>query len=229
MPFHFNQKHLKKFLLTPYRRQGAFGEPPAQWAQDMGLPIREVAPLPSEPLTRAKLKKICRNRSHSVLYAYLCVMAWGLQGRSKNGARNPASALSCKSKLIENLEKLRCQGHTPIEAYGIFARESKIPGLGPAYFTKLLYFFGVKKAYIMDQWTGKSASLLTDGYVKVSGEGSPYVSLKNYSRFCEVVDVLAEKLGTSGESVEQKMFCSGAIFHRMRGPWRQYVKDEWEN
>ena len=37
-----------------------------------------------------------------------------------------------------------------------------IPGLGPAYFIKLIYFFKPETdVFIIDQWTGKAINLLT--------------------------------------------------------------------
>lgn len=232
--FQFNEQHLERFLALPYTAQGAFGEPPAQWAKDMGLSVRGYKSLPSEQLSRSTLKQICRDEP--VLHAYLCVMAWGLQGRGPNAGKNARMVWEGGKddikKILERLEKYDFQR---ADAYELFKNKNsnKIPGLGAAYFTKLLYFFGVKGAYIMDQWTTKSVSLLVkDTVVKHGKNGHPYVSNsgKNYDKFCSVIDELAKKSGKviSGEKVEQKLFCIGSIRRGPRGPWRQYVKDEWE-
>ena len=51
-----------------------------------------------------------------------------------------------------------------VGAYKQFHRlvnEKKLTHMGPAYFTKLIYFLGSKQnGYIMDQWTARSMNLL---------------------------------------------------------------------
>jgi hypothetical protein len=101
-----------------------------------------------------------------------------------------------------------------------------IPYLGPAFFTKLLYFFSPgNNFFIMDQWTAKSINLLKgEEVVKLDSDPqSPhrhFVARRNcgsdYNKFCEKIDELAIFLGVSGEEIEQRLF---AGVH----PWRGYV------
>lgn len=75
-------------------------------------------------------------------------------------------------KLGSHLNLLRTGGLSRCEAYRLFLGTGAIPGIGPAFFTKLIYFFSpTPDFYILDQWTAKSVNLLTGNWVvKMSGD-----------------------------------------------------------
>jgi len=88
-------------------------------------------------------------------------MAWGAQGTFQTVA-NAREAWAHRDAIATKLLKLRSDKLTRAGAYNLFAGTNALPGLGPAYFTKLLFFFSPTKSnYIMDQWTTKSMMLLT--------------------------------------------------------------------
>jgi hypothetical protein len=94
-------------------------------------------------------------------------MAWGGQGSGAT-AKNVSAAWKKHGKIERHLEKLRDGGLSRIEAYERFRGAGAIAHLGPAFFTKLLFFFDTSHAtnptggcYIMDQWTARSVNLLT--------------------------------------------------------------------
>ena len=87
-------------------------------------------------LSRENLRAICRDASESVLVAYICTMAWGAQH-----ARHARSAWASREDLIPKLNTLRSENLARAAAYNLFTGENRIPGLGPAYFTKLLFSF----------------------------------------------------------------------------------------
>ncbi len=68
-------------------------------------------------------------------------------------------------QLLNNITSMLCSAsHSPEEVYSTL---KSVKGLGPAYFTKILYFYTHAfdkewnhKAYIMDQFTSKSMNLL---------------------------------------------------------------------
>jgi len=157
-------------------------------------------------------------------------MAWGFQGRGPGNAY-PKKAWGKRAQFQDRLKNLRGMRNSKrCEAYNLFAGKNRVPGLGPAYFTKLLYFFGSGNHYVMDQWTVKSVCLLTGRKIVKNSGGHPSKDNTgfNYNLFCRVVDDLAQKFGSTGDVIEQKLFSIGSIKKKPRGVWRQYVVDEWE-
>jgi hypothetical protein len=156
-------------------------------------------------------------------------MAWGMQGAGL-GARHVLDAWEQKEKIKELLTKLRDKQQTRKQAYRLFV-DNPIPGLGPAYFTKLIYFFcDASDRYIMDQWTGKSVNLLCGRQiVRIDLDA---VSRRNdeldYEAFCRVIDHMAVMRRCSGDDLEQGLFSTNAAGRQKRGTWRQHVLDVWE-
>jgi hypothetical protein len=123
-----------------------------------------------------------------------------------------------------------------------------IAGMGPAYFTKLLYFLAPgtpesPKGYIMDQWLGCSVNLLTgrqivklDQQVKwqvKDGEAKQVVdsivsnvnSSQDYEEFCQIVEALSLRMGEpwTPELTERALIADGG---KSAHPWRTYVKEQ---
>jgi hypothetical protein len=98
--------------------------------------------------------------------------------------------------------------------------------MGPAYFTKLIFFLDPKHdGYIMDKWTATSVNLLWNPWlIKLSAEY--YVTDRNteieYEKFCQVIERIATELNLSPVIVEERLFSSGG---RKSHPWRRHVKD----
>lgn len=130
--------------------------------------------------------------------------------------------------LEQRLQALRAGELSRSAAYELFCGAEAIPGLGPSYFTKLLYFFSPEPSfYIMDQWTGKAVNLLTGRrIVRMTGDApSPLNKPGNYQAYCEEVDAIAALEGTTGELVEERLFSQGG---RNPWPWRAYLKYQWQ-
>ncbi len=115
------------------------------------------------------------------------------------------------------------------EQFYILKSENKLPGLGPAYYTKLVCFLNTNmKGYIMDQWTAKSVNLLCNKeIVKLTLSG--YVNLQHnnkniYKVFCEIIDKISADLNKNGLDVEESMFSNGG---KNKGMWRKFVIDNY--
>ena len=141
---------------------------------------------------------------------------------------------------------------TRAEAYErlrVLKKKGDLKGMGPAYFTKLIYFLTPRDkperqtAYIMDQWAASSVNLLT-GWNMVLMDVTPKsprrtrkssmselalsftftVSDKNtavdYEAFCSAVDQLACRFCLCTDQIDQALFSSDVI-----GPgcWRRHV------
>lgn len=129
------------------------------------------------------------------------------------------------------------------EAYDAFAElraKGDLPGMGPAYFTKLIFFLMPRSkpvGYIMDQWTACSINILlddpaairTDATISWAGPSkleSQYVvsdhnSSDQYERFCGAVEDLARQLKLPPDATELLLLSEGG---RKPHPWREYVK-----
>lgn len=179
--------------------------------------------LPDQALDRNRLKAFFSDASNTDEVCFLACMAWGRMNR-----RHGAAAWEHREGFLPIIREMRNAKLTRGDAYRQFYSLGTIPGMGPAYYTKLIYFsLPSNDGYIMDQWTGKSVSLLTNGrYPKVINgwisrdKNSPEV----YESFCNTIDSIGALLNKSGEEIEERMFSSGG---RKKGSWRQYLVTHW--
>ncbi len=235
MPPPYRPPHWSVFAGIPYLPAGPVGSAPKGWVATHGLggvPTGAI-PLPAHQLTRVEVRDICQNPSNPVLFGYVCAMAWGLQGAGLGRAGHVRAAWGASSSIHAKLTVLRAGGLTRNASYNLFCGAGAIQGLGPAYFTKLLYFFQpVPNCYIMDQHAGKSVDLLTGNWVvRMAGNAvSPLNKDGNYQAYCEEVDhmavLLSSRSGTviSGPQVEEMMMSKGGRFPLL---WRSHVRKKW--
>jgi len=221
--------HWAAFTSITFVPQGATGANPTKWVNAFEIDnIPGVALLPNEVIDRSRVRALCTNPRVPVLLGYVCAMAWGGQGTyNRKHAKDPWSA---RKRLEDHLNSLRDGKLTRADAYEMF-RTHPIPGLGPSFFTKLLYFFSPEpNFYIMDQWTAKSVILLTgEPVVKMAGDlPSTENTGADYERFCQKVDAIAVKLDCAGQNVEERMFSAGRVGRRKPREWGAYVKWHWK-
>jgi hypothetical protein len=118
-------------------------------------------------------------------------------------------------------------------------------GMGPAYFTKLIYFLlprnlaPAKRGYIMDQWVGCSVNLICGReIVKMNSsyswgidrkgllkKSSSFIvadvnSSSDYSDFCEALAKLSKELNFAPDFVDRALMSEGG---RKKKAWRKYV------
>lgn len=179
-------------------------------------------PLPASTVPRANLKAFCRSPDTTPEACFVACMAWGMMR-----GKNPHLAWAHRHLWFPIVERLRDGGISRAAAYDLF-HEADIPGLGPAFFTKLIFFLRPDAdGYILDQWTAKSVSLLfVPQFITINREG--WVTRANgattYQRYCEVVEHLAEIGEEDAVTIEQKMFAGG----RKVLPWRRYIRQHWQ-
>jgi hypothetical protein len=244
----FVQEHLeafRSFYLTPPTLSGVGlgeGKAPKPW-------FGRVDPSPSK-LAHDLLDDTPVNRTHLLNMqsspmptAQFCVsiFAWGGM-RTSNGKH--LFGLHMKPWL-DVAQQLRDGALSRVKGYDAFValRNTKsLAGLGPAYFTKLLYFLPppAQKGYIMDQWLGLSINLLTGQEIvklnesitwewkpkQVSPRFDSLVSDFNdgagYEMFCNKIERLSVKMGFgwTPELTELALISEGG--HVKKG-WRDYV------
>ena len=210
--------------------QGAIGDSPQEYLAKLnrlaGLKFVWPNGHPAGQLTRLQLRELCRDPKVDVLIAYAAVMAWGGRGVDSRNYRLSLSEPS-RSALTSILRQLRASKANRQEDFAAMQKASQnITGLGISFYTKLLFFFRKKAdAYILDQFTAKSAKLLLEPcqvVLTTSGYPHPDNIPAAYVWFCAA----AEALGSSrtppptwtGEQVEQ------AMFDIRGGKWRKYIR-----
>jgi hypothetical protein len=241
MPPPYHNPHWTAFVNAGYQPQAAVGEGPAGWA--LGLPnVPNAANLSIAPLNRVQVRDLCQDPQIDELFAYVCAMAWGDQSDrfARNGQPGHKTlAWNNRNLISPKLQALRAGGMNHSQAYNLFAGQNAVPGLGPSFFTKLIYFFspnaqpGQVGFYIMDQWTAKSVDLLTQQWVvrlarvEKTSPG-PTNKCGHFEAFCHEIESIAGALGLqgagAGDQVEQRLMSEGG--HNPQ-PWRVHVRANW--
>jgi hypothetical protein len=227
------------------------GESPLAWFDgvDQKKMGTTVATLPGS-VNRKELLAMAANPNVGTLELCISIFAWGEMRTSNRNYlfRGPVAP------WITIADQVRSNKLSRSAAYDCFARlrvesnKNPIAGMGPAYFTKLLYFLpsgasATPKGYIMDQWLGCSVNLLTgrqvvklDHYVlwnEYRGLASQAVnsvvsnsnSGQDYEEFCLTVEALSAKMGHpwTPERTERALMSSGG---REKHAWRNYVREK---
>jgi len=216
-------EHWNVLQVLPYTAAGAVGIAPSDWVERLRLiGVPDADQLPQSPLDRATVRQICRDTNKPVLFGYVCAMAWGGQGLGPT-APHAQSAWAAHADLKRILELLRTQPLNRVQAYELFLHGARIPGLGPSFWTKLLFFFAERAdLYVMDQWVAKSVNLLVGRSLVPLVGGCPPRDTPSavYNAYCEEIDRIANHLGLSGSQAEEKMMSHGG--HKP-GAWRSHV------
>lgn len=206
--------------------EGWAGSACRAWAENVsGV---EQPNLPTERMNRRQVRSLIQTRGLSDDETHLAVMAWGGQRRDHGRA-----VWALIERLRPILSALRAGAIGRQGAYSqlheLTTCEERVTCLGPAYYTKLLFFLPPRgQGVIMDQWTAKSMQLLFDRgaqapIVKLSHAG--FVERRNdaliYEQFCVFVSELAQRYHVSDGNAEE------LIFSGSRQPWRNHVRAHW--
>jgi hypothetical protein len=213
----FDQERLNSFLNIPFKEQGTIFFAPSDWVKKLGGDgLEYFHELPDKALNRPHVRDFCQNPANDVRIGYLYAMAWGNQGAGVT-FRHASKAWGRRDDVANRLIKIRDGKLNRMDSYSLFSGVNAIPGLGPSYLTKLLYFFSRdQNHYIMDQWTAKSINFICDDeIIQMSGHyPSANNNGKSYETFCRKVDelvCLAKERGqvNTGEQIEQRLFSKG--------------------
>lgn len=248
----FVPEHLEKFRefykIRPenYLRED---ENPVQWFKQVS-PDERVN-LPEGKITCRWLLEKQSDPNFRTLDLCVGIFAWGgmQRGHGKSLFKN-------REDWLEVAEKIRLGDSSLnlIDAYDEFARLQKskrIPGMGPAFFTKLIYFLAsrlpqIQVGYIMDQWAGYSINLLTgkrivrfehsltimdskesekidvENDIKVTSTVSNKNTGADYKRFCDSIDALRVNMGNGWDHTSIDCALVSSGGRRPE-PWRKYV------
>lgn len=220
------EPHMSVFRACSDLHSPWVGKNANRWANKVSPGLGSRFRLKAGQFSRDELRRFCGRRNTSAAACFLAVMAWG--GMRLDHAR---AAWLTRNHWLPTLSAIRSGRLSRQACYAKFSklrRMGRIPGVGPAYFTKLIFFTRPQEdGYIMDQWTGKSINLLVaPAIVHLSKPG--YVTDSNgacdYEKFCVAVDMLASQLSIAGSEAEERLFSIGG---RIPGAWRAYVRKKW--
>ena len=237
----FIEKHLEIFKSTvdkyfelPEEERWTGGYATASlsdYLQKQCLDLGNLDTLPSLSKTKLNREQLIgrANSSISDLELVLDIFAWGGINR-----KHAFLALQSFNSWKCIISKLRNEEYSSIKGYEKFyelRNNNELSGIGPAYYTKLIFFCHPKHdGYIMDQWTARSVNLLlshSDELIHLNK--SKYfqgVSDRNnqsiYKKFCCKVKRLAEECGypEHPSKIEEALFSKGG---RNKLDWRRYV------
>ena len=208
-----------------------------------GTDLKGVAKdqLPASQLKRTEVFSL--NADLSVNTATVCaaVMAWGGMNQRFSGEFFSMA----DDGWLAVADRIRSGGLGRAGAYEAFLSlraDGKLYGVGPAYFTKIIYFLTPRSegtqhhAYIMDQWAGCSINLLaarelvkmdvTRMWHKDAAKPSfnyrvsDANTANDYVNFCVAADALRARLDLTPDEVDRLMIGNGG---RTKSTWRKYV------
>jgi len=198
--------------------------------------------LSNAKLTRNELiiiinqKKIQKNINSIEMKLFILeILAWG-------GIRFHKDKIVSSINIIEKICFKLFNGEiSRLKAYEYFNEAQltrKIIGLGPAYYTKLIFFFGDQTGLIMDQWTARSINLLSNKKIVLlsSNYVNPKNNVDNYKSFLYFFNIIKNelKLKSLMETEELVFSCSDlktsvkkklGKSHKICSSWRKFVKE----
>lgn len=235
----------KSHHLECFNKVGAVGtwsgKNPTNWFNSVSNKVRGLRGaenLPSDAQSRDQLFNYIASGDHEIRECCISILAWGGM-RVTNGVLLFAGS----DEWLEVSKEVKNGNLNRRQAYGKFKRlrdKGALPGMGPAYFTKLIFFLTPRcqdsRGYIMDQWTSASVNLLSRSPIvstqlTSSSNGSLTETVsdlntdQNYESFCVFVEAVAKNIKNKvrPEEVEQMMFSQGG---KNKGAWRRYVIDQ---
>lgn len=213
--------------------QEAIGHIPSEWATWLRFKGASISNEVFDGLSRSRLSRseilsMSCDPSISTQVLVLSILSWGWMNR-RHGLHLWANQFEWIA-VCDQLREGLIRGDQAYEKFRSLRKDGFLKGMGPAYFTKLIYFLHPKhNRYIMDQWTGSSVNLLFSGSI-VDLSPQYYVTDRNssstYSLFCDAVDFLARRVALAPDIVELMLFSQGG---KNKHAWRKYVIDNREH
>jgi hypothetical protein len=223
-------------------RHGAFS--PQRFAEILNIDPQRGPRFSPDKQTVDEIIAYCNNRNHSTLNALLHTMAWGGMNRSGMGknAKLLRDSLRDNNKakqVVPVLRKIRFdKSISRAKAFDMIQNlrgRGLIPGLGIAFFTKILFFFmsnrgAGKDAYILDQFLAQAINLLNkydpQNYPRVAvtdeGMADGSISGADYERYCKSIEHLASDLSTAFKETIVPRDAEFIVFQPLRQLARQH-------
>lgn len=189
----------------------------SSWWSDRGITI-EPAQLNREALFA--LAKQCRENAEADWVSLLWhVIAWGMMGDYRNTPTIVASAAKGKqrSRLNDILRATAQASHRGEILSAYKAIHGKIPRLGPAFFSKFLYFTA-------DRESSSPRSIIFDSRVcaavfTLTGHDYSKERAETYERFCNEMHRWSQLFDEPADGIEFRMYLFGQLIDSRRWKW----------
>jgi hypothetical protein len=145
----------------------------------------------------------------SATQLHAAITFWGAPaGLSRKRAVKPLADVNVSARLSEAIKVVRGAG--PASAYKALSRYQRlwISGLGPSYFTKLMYYAGYGAKPYMSQPLIMDDNVVA-GLIKVTGQQWE-ASVDDYVRYLDLAKDWAYEFGTEPDVIERRLFAIGS-------------------
>ncbi|WP_375178233.1 8-oxoguanine DNA glycosylase OGG fold protein [Sphingobium yanoikuyae] len=232
------------------------GKIPASWVPPSSVADHTI--LAKEKLSRSEVLTLAQDETAPIDAVCWSILAWGGMDDANRDhlakvidpswlhlAANIKAGKHDRQSAYSEFERLRTQ--TAVNSDGNM--KSKLLGVAPAYFTKLIFFLMPRNedsqpGYIMDQWAGCSVNLLAGRQVvrmNYSGtwtrpkRGEPSLAWShrvcdtnnaaNYEDFCRIVEEVAQCIKMLPDEAERLMIAGR---RNAKNTWRHYLVEHYK-
>ena len=189
-----------------------------------------IKKIPDKKMKRHELYAYVNSANTSMLEGILTILGWGdiTPKNFRTFANKETKFLVAALKAISESQLTQSEAYEKIKSLKKgSSKHWKLHGLGPAYYTKLLYFYTKKKrhtCYIMDQFTARSINFLCyNNDIPLTADGN--VDKLNtgpiYQTFCMRIEAIAKDLKAEGKNVRPENV-EFALFGK-DSDWRSYL------
>lgn len=192
----------------------------AQWA-------RKGVRISSEHLGRDDLFRIAEDAHRSgdddqLLQLFWDILAWGVMGNFRNAGRivDFASTDEGRTRLLTALRTAAAASYSGKidDAYSAFV-DHKIPRLGPAFFSKVLFFTGDRLSHeprclIFDSRVESALPTVTGNYYLLARNAS-----ETYARYCRDMHDWSQQHAVSPDAIEARLYQLGQATGNSRRAW----------
>lgn len=209
-----------------------------------GVVASSVTPLdPKGKISRGEVFDLSKNDDISTPTVCAAVLAWG--GMYMTHHEDLFKKDKKWLKVAERYRKAEITRAQAYEKFRILRSKNRLKGLGPAFFTKLIYFLskrdhkGVKNGYIMDQWASCSINLLVGNpVVHLNCHMTPKKEAKplsynftvsdlntgtHYEEFCVAMDALVGIDPAYTPDMIDRALVGNGKNNKQVSCWREYV------
>ena len=205
-----------------------------------GIARAQSGRLPDGQLSRSDVLGFSGDPDLDTPTVCAAILAWGGM-RMDN--RNRLSADHDWLSFADNIRRGAISRAEAFHQFQDLRRDKRLKGMGPAFFTKLIYFLSPRggaapPAHILDQWTGSSVNLLSgsdvvrmdivttclwkqDGSrtIDTAHNVSDHNTALHYEAFCIKMDALVSIFSRSVDEIDCALMSEGSDIS-----WREYLK-----
>lgn len=236
-----DRTHLETFrkAVVKLRADPWLGDSPHSFAERYHI---DPLTLPNERQDRAQTRALVNDRALPITTAAIAVLAWGRMKKANADRFFATDRQACWDVAI-CVRAGQFDRQTSYAAFREVRAGAGMPGLGPAYFTKLIHFLKPADvsptAHILDQWAGMSVNLIWGKGIaslvnypvysknrrkRLARRVSDATTAEHYEDFCNRVDWLAKELQVRTEVIDRAFLSMNGD-----GGWREYLKNHYRD